>query len=103
MRGAPLQTLSELNRMVTTESQPLTPGTERIGSQHGAGAPDAGWVAGIRARNPDALKHLYHRYRAPVIRFLSLVEPDRAPGEAKRPARNVQGGCHCDSRLALSP
>jgi len=58
------------------------PETGRIGLAHGVSAPEAYWLAGIRARNPDALKHLYHRYRAPVLRFLSLVEPERAPAEA---------------------
>lgn len=51
-------------------------------AEHDTGAPDTCWLAGVRARDPNALKHLYHRYRAPVIRFLSLVEPDRSPEDA---------------------
>jgi DNA-directed RNA polymerase specialized sigma24 family protein len=45
-------------------------------------SPDLCWLAGIRARDPDALERLYNRYRAPVMHFLSLVEPDRASAEA---------------------
>lgn len=60
--------------MLTTESHRLPPETDWT--------PDAGWLAGIRARNRDSLEHLYRKYSPQVIQFLSLVEPDRAPSEA---------------------
>ena len=43
---------------------------------------DSCWLVGIRARNRDALEHVFCTYSGQIARFLSLVEPRRSPEEA---------------------
>jgi hypothetical protein len=43
---------------------------------------DSFWLAGLRARNRDALEHIFHAYSGQIFHFLSLVEPRRSPEEA---------------------
>jgi hypothetical protein len=43
---------------------------------------DSGWLAGIRARNRDALEDVFRTYSGQIVHFLSLVEPCRCPDAA---------------------
>lgn len=43
---------------------------------------DPCWVAGIRAQDRAVLEQLYQQYSAPVMHFLSLVEPGPSAAEA---------------------
>ncbi len=60
------------------------PATDVYPQDRSVASPDsgAGWLAGIQARNQDALEKIYRRYNGEVIRFLSLVDPDQSPAEA---------------------
>jgi DNA-directed RNA polymerase specialized sigma24 family protein len=40
------------------------------------------WLAGIQARNRDALEQVFRTYSGQVVRFLSLVEPRQSPEAA---------------------
>jgi hypothetical protein len=52
-----------------------------ISEQVAMGA-DSLWLAGLRARDRDALEHIFYAYSGQVFHFLSLVEPRRSPEEA---------------------
>lgn len=43
---------------------------------------DECWLVGVRARDRAVLEQLYQQYRAPVLHFLSLVEPGQSAAEA---------------------
>jgi len=43
---------------------------------------DSCWLAGIRARNRDALEHVFHAYSGQIAEFLWLVEPRQSPESA---------------------
>jgi|SRR3569833_124291 len=43
---------------------------------------DGCWLAGIRARDRDALEHIFRAYSGQIVRFLALVEPRQSPEPA---------------------
>jgi len=44
--------------------------------------PDSFWLAGLQARDRDALEQVFHAYSGQVCHFLSLLEPRQSPEEA---------------------
>ena len=44
--------------------------------------PDSFWLAGLQARDRDALEQVFYAYSGQVSHFLSLVEPRQSPEEA---------------------
>jgi DNA-directed RNA polymerase specialized sigma24 family protein len=43
---------------------------------------DSCWLAGIRARDREALEHVFRTYSGQIVHFLSLVEPRQSPESA---------------------